>query len=59
MFYNLFLGLRVLVNLEVLSDDKEFESVILIWSYFDDFRNKFFNGDFIVVWCKKKIDGIC
>lgn len=57
--YNSFLGPRAPVNLEALSDDKESESVTLTWSYPDDFRNKPFNGDFTVVWCKKNIDGIC
>lgn len=57
--YNLFLGPRAPVHLEALSDGKESKSVTLTWSYPDDFRNKPFNGDFTVVWCKKNIDGIC
>lgn len=57
--YNSFLGPRAPVHLEALSDGKESKSVTLTWSYPDDFRNKPFNGDFTVVWCKKNIDGIC
>lgn len=56
---NSFLGPRAPVHLEALSDGKESKSVTLTWSYPDDFRNKPFNGDFTVVWCKKNIDGIC
>lgn len=57
--YNSFLGPRAPVHLEALSDGKGSKSVTLTWSYPDDFRNKPFNGDFTVVWCKKNIDGIC
>lgn len=57
--YNSFPGPRAPVHLEALSDGEESKSVTLSWSYPDDFRNKPFNGDFTVVWCKKNIDGIC
>lgn len=57
--FNSFPGPRAPVHVEALSDGEESNSVTLTWNYPDNFRNKPFNGDFTVVWCKKNVDGIC